>query len=519
MIRSLTTHHRYGLLYMGYRKDREWWELIIALRKVAVVSIGTFGTLMGVVDLQAFVALGTVFLSIIIHLIGQPFDRTKPNSRRLHSLEFTALSICWLTFWGGLLFFLGQEKPGSVPAAVKILTTLILVGTNSVFLLYASFSFGREYLVDRKIANKRRTTKLQLSQDQANALAQIANPTQIAPMNNSNDDGDDNANESEIEEHNRPKKCKLIGLKATQLNGRTGIRTRFIKTGEAIGRYIVLLDGEEEPTSGTFWPINIQLINDGLLKRQQSELHAQEAQDIHSHFELHEEGLRTKTEERQKRSKRKTNLRVLARKKIKQTKALLKVKLFEKLKENVIGNILDQCVFKRWKEKDVVCHQGEVADRFFIIVVGECKISIKASEVNNEQLTNSSDFSIPNASTKDKLKEVCQLHELDYFGESSLVYVNRHDVNFKLPVRNATVEVISPMMDTLSLTNEAFQKLLASGVIDSSVMQTVIQTRSKRNDENRQSLADESEAKVVETETSSTTLENIVVEQNENEYT
>ena len=43
---------RYGLLYMGYRDDREWWELVIALRKVAVVSIGTFGTLMGVVDLQ-----------------------------------------------------------------------------------------------------------------------------------------------------------------------------------------------------------------------------------------------------------------------------------------------------------------------------------------------------------------------------------------------------------------------------------------------------------------------------------
>ena len=346
---------------------------------------------------------------------------------------------------------------------------------------------------DRKIAHVRRETKILMSQERAKALAQIA-LTQIVPVNNatnndSNNDNDQN-NEEDIEDHNRPKKCKLIGLKATDLNERTGIRTRFIKTGDAIGRYIVLLDGEEEPTSGTFWPINIQLINDGLLK-QQSELHAhhQEATDIHNHFELHEEGLRTKTEERQKRSKRKTDLRVAARKKIKQTKALLKVKLFEKLKENVIGNILDQCVFKRWKEKDVVCHQGEVADRFFIIVVGECKISIKASEVNNEQLTNSSDFSIPNASTKDKLKEVCQLHELDYFGESSLVYVNRHDVNFKLPVRNATVEVISPMMDTLSLTNEAFQKLLASGVIDSSVMQTVIQTRSKRNDENRQSLA------------------------------
>ena len=56
---------RYSLLYIGYRKDREWWELIIAFRKVAVVSIGTFGAVMGVVDLQAFIALGVVFVSIV----------------------------------------------------------------------------------------------------------------------------------------------------------------------------------------------------------------------------------------------------------------------------------------------------------------------------------------------------------------------------------------------------------------------------------------------------------------------
>merc|ERR1712028_218282 len=72
---------RYSLLYMGYRKDREWWEVIITMRKVAVVSIGTFGTVMGVVDLQAFVALGIVFFSIVIHLLGQPFDIDKPNGK------------------------------------------------------------------------------------------------------------------------------------------------------------------------------------------------------------------------------------------------------------------------------------------------------------------------------------------------------------------------------------------------------------------------------------------------------
>ena len=44
------------------------------MHKVAVVSIDTFGTVMGVVNLQAFVALGIVFLSIVIHLVGQLFN-------------------------------------------------------------------------------------------------------------------------------------------------------------------------------------------------------------------------------------------------------------------------------------------------------------------------------------------------------------------------------------------------------------------------------------------------------------
>ena len=43
---------RYGLLFLGYRDGREQWELIIAIRKVAIVAIGTFGTLVGAVDLQ-----------------------------------------------------------------------------------------------------------------------------------------------------------------------------------------------------------------------------------------------------------------------------------------------------------------------------------------------------------------------------------------------------------------------------------------------------------------------------------
>ena len=34
--------------------------------------------------------------------------------RVLHKLEFTALTLAWMTFWGGLFFYLGHDRPGAI---------------------------------------------------------------------------------------------------------------------------------------------------------------------------------------------------------------------------------------------------------------------------------------------------------------------------------------------------------------------------------------------------------------------
>lgn len=108
---------------------------------------------------SAFIALAVVFISIILHLSGKPFDVNKPNSKRLHDLEFVALTVCFFTFWGGLLFFLGSEKPGSVSIFVQIFTSIFMVGSNSLFLIVATILFFRQYLNDRKAKSHRRRTR------------------------------------------------------------------------------------------------------------------------------------------------------------------------------------------------------------------------------------------------------------------------------------------------------------------------------------------------------------------------
>lgn len=50
---NATFRIRYGVIYFGYRRDRAWWEAVVAARKIAVILIGTVGTLTDSVNLQA----------------------------------------------------------------------------------------------------------------------------------------------------------------------------------------------------------------------------------------------------------------------------------------------------------------------------------------------------------------------------------------------------------------------------------------------------------------------------------
>merc|ERR1711865_909411 len=168
----------------GYRESREWWELVIAMRKVAIVMIGTLGTFLGVVDLQAFVALAVVFVSLILHLVFQPFDVNAKASRKLHNLEFTALTVCFFTFWGGLLFFLGHEKQGSVSSVAQMTTSILLVGSNSFFLVFAFVMFAKQYLLDRKKEKIRKSVSTKIGVDVLNDL------TKIVPINDIEEEDD-----------------------------------------------------------------------------------------------------------------------------------------------------------------------------------------------------------------------------------------------------------------------------------------------------------------------------------------
>ena len=313
---------RYSLLYIGYRKDREWWELIIALRKIAVVSIGTFGTVMGVVDLQAFIALGTVFISIVLHLIFQPFDTATKNGKRLHNLEFIALCVCWFTFWGGLLFFLGHEKSGSVHKNVLIMTTILLVIANCSFLLVSSFIFGREYLRDKRIANKKKLDKTH--------------------KNNA-----DSGNGEESKNGNGQNSTQVVPIRS---NATDGVNTDEKTTEEGATVVSVASIGGEMD-------------------------HEQHIDNVIDEHHGHEARLNALHRKQSKRAKRNTQLRLLERSKIKSLKILAQVPGFSQLNEIKISKMVDNMKLIKYQPGDVICQEGDAANSFYVILEGNCAIS------------------------------------------------------------------------------------------------------------------------------------------------
>ena len=127
----------------------------VVARKVGVVLISVFGNILGV-DLQCFLALALVFISIAAHLGGKPYDSAVKRHRILDKLEILSLCVSWATFWSGLLFFLGQSNPFiKENHYILVIVSLVILGINIVTVMYSVFHFGLEYMEDNRIRKSR----------------------------------------------------------------------------------------------------------------------------------------------------------------------------------------------------------------------------------------------------------------------------------------------------------------------------------------------------------------------------
>ena len=421
---------RYGLLYLGYRDERAWWELVVAIRKVAIVSIGTFGTLLGVVDLQAHLALMTIFVAIMAHLVGNPFDMTRENTRLLFNFELIALTVCWCTFWVGLLFFLGHEKKGSVSSDLQKFMSIALVSANILFFIVSLFVFVDEYLKDRRKAKKRkriRSTKMSNAAVLGTSTVgndvgehQLTQIVPIAPLDGVNSSSSNNNCDSDNNSDNNSDRNEPV----QQIKRPHRIRSLAFTPQHHLGHF-----GEQHS----------------------------EAQHIHDDFHMAEEGLRNRTEQRQKRAKRQTQLRLIARRKLKDSKALHRLPAFSDLNDDEINALIDQMDHITRFKDDAVCHQHDVSDSFYIIVKGSAVVTVDDDAEFGQDIKDGGAGAGDKkcrtvAKTCPTQIEVGRIEMLGFFGEGSLVKEGDGTCS-------ATVSVASDRCELLRLTHKNFVKL------------------------------------------------------------
>ncbi len=189
-------------------------------------------------------------------------------------------------------------------------------------------------------------------------------------------------------------------------------------------------------------------------------------------FEADERGLRHEQELQHERSKRKIEARLAARRKVRQNRALHRVPLFARVSDAGIDAVLDAMHLERFRAGDVLCRQGDVADRLYILVSGACAVSMAQPAPPPPPLPGSGSRSgtgtgatdVASAGTE-RLVDVAvgTLGELDVMGESCLVQEGHRD---------ATVTA-TEAVQALSLHRDALARLEAQGVLDAGVEEKI----------------------------------------------
>ena len=164
----------------------------------------------------------------------------------------------------------------------------------------------------------------------------------------------------------------------------------------------------------------------------------------------------------------------MARGKIRRTQALTKVPLFVDYSVEAIESILKVTTYSKTKKGTVLCHQGDAAHELYIIVSGECSVSVHEQGKDGENVQ----------------RNVGTLKELDYFGESALLGGSgggggggseaMQQQERQIPTRNATVTVDSDYLQLLMLSWCHFEQLIKQGILKNDVVSIVAKESERR---------------------------------------
>jgi hypothetical protein len=158
-------------------------------------------------------------------------------------------------------------------------------------------------------------------------------------------------------------------------------------------------------------------------------------------FQYHEEQLKSRTTLKKHRSMRRTSLRVDARKKLMSSSLLRQMPLFGAMSKTQFKAAIDAMVYLEYESGSIVVLQGNVADKFLVLVDGKVDVYVKKNEHDEEAVF------------------MDQKEHPWYFGEQALLPSEQRSF------RTATVKA-NGSIRLLSLSYETYVALKEQGIID-----------------------------------------------------
>lgn len=122
----------FGFLYKGFKKEIFFWEFIILLKEVLIISCSVFLKNISV-PIQALAVFIIIFASFVLQQRLHPYTYVQLNQMEIRSIAVSAVTI-----YAGMFFLTGDLSEGA-----KILLFVLMVLANTTFFIYwIYFTFG-----------------------------------------------------------------------------------------------------------------------------------------------------------------------------------------------------------------------------------------------------------------------------------------------------------------------------------------------------------------------------------------
>ena len=416
------TLRRFGFLYSSYEPGFWWWEIVIVAQKCFMTSVLVVISPRSPAQLVVALLASMMYMSVVLR--AGPYVGDHEDV-----LSFLASMSLSLTMLAGLTKITDMNaRTHATPDDLVHEDTLgfLLVATNVVPLAYFIIIVVMRCVFRKKIRKRRRETRrLKSSMD----------------------------------------------MQKGSLPGSTSLKHTQVQ--------IVPVAHDVPPAAHLTMTTHIL---SGLLDEELS--HEEHAERVLRNYRAHEDDLARTHIIRKKKSARKTQLRLIARTKVKSSRALSRVPAFSRLSETAIGKIVDVMSYESFPSGSVVCSEGESADRMFILVSGTCRVMTSAQ-----------------AHIMNRRTPVAELKEFDIVGESMLCADVAERVRNATVTANATAEEKAFVerggsgslvnswtksgVQVLVLHRRDYDALVRSGVIGAQVQSAVMSVGTARRNENR----------------------------------